>query len=61
MCPACLATISMIVAGMISTGGATALAVKTLGWRKTSGEASGLDVVPGENELQRTEEKENEA
>ncbi len=30
MCPACLATISMIVAGALSTGGATALAAKTL-------------------------------
>jgi hypothetical protein len=35
MCPACLATISMIVAGALSTGGATALAAKTLFRKKT--------------------------
>jgi hypothetical protein len=30
MCPACLATISLIVAGAFSTGGVTVLAAKTL-------------------------------
>ena len=61
MCPTCLATISMIVAGVISTGGATALAVKTFGRRKESGEASGVGVVPGEKEVPSSEEKENQA
>jgi hypothetical protein len=61
MCPACLATISMIVAGAISTGGVTALAVKRFGRKKVSGEASGVDVIPSENELQSPKEKENEA
>jgi hypothetical protein len=42
MCPVCLATISMIVAGVVSTGGVTALAVKTFGQKRVSGEASGL-------------------
>jgi hypothetical protein len=35
MCPACLATISMIVAGAFSTGSVTALAAKTLLRKKT--------------------------
>ncbi len=35
MCPACLATISMILAGAISTGGVTALAAKALRRKKT--------------------------
>jgi hypothetical protein len=30
MCPACLATMALIVAGATSTGGLTALAMKTL-------------------------------
>jgi hypothetical protein len=42
MCPACLAAISMVVAGVISTGGVTALVVKTIGRRNESGEASGV-------------------
>jgi len=34
MCPACVAALSMIVAGVVSTGGVTVLAAKTLGKRK---------------------------
>jgi len=60
MCPACLATISMIVAGVISTGGATALAVKTFGRRKASEDASG-GVNPEQAEFQQSNEKEKEA
>jgi hypothetical protein len=30
MCPACIATMALIVAGATSTGGLTALAMKTL-------------------------------
>jgi len=56
MCPACLATISMIVAGMVSTGGATALAWKTFGRRKENEESSGA-VVAAESELENEKEK----
>jgi len=34
MCPACFATLSMMVAGAISTGGVTALAAKAFRRRK---------------------------
>jgi hypothetical protein len=34
MCPACFATLSMMVAGAISTGGATALAARMFRRRK---------------------------
>jgi len=64
MCPACLATISMIVASVISTGGATVLAVKTLGRRNEGGEASGSGVMPGEKEVPDSEifiERENQS
>jgi len=64
MCPACLATISMIVASVISTGGATVLAVKTLGRRDECGEASGSGVMPGAKEVPDSEifiEKENQS
>jgi hypothetical protein len=43
MCPACLATISMIVAGAFSTGGATVLAAKTLLHKKKLA-SKGLEV-----------------
>jgi hypothetical protein len=39
MCPACLAAISMIVAGVVSTGGAAALAIKAR--NRENGEPSG--------------------
>ena len=60
MCPACLATISMIVAGVVSTGGVTALVASR--WhrrgdsKKTSGENAGGD----RREFPSLEEKENE-
>ena len=54
MCPACLAAISMVVAGVISTGGVTALVVKSIGRGIGSGEASGAGVHRGE-ELQNSE------
>ncbi|HKT90239.1 MAG TPA: hypothetical protein VJQ59_17470 [Candidatus Sulfotelmatobacter sp.] len=38
MCPACLAAAGIVVGGVISTGGLTALAVKVL--RKKKGEKS---------------------
>ena len=47
MCPGCFATISMIVAGVISSGGATVLAMKTLGRRNVGGDASGVMGKPG--------------
>jgi hypothetical protein len=60
MCPACLATISMIVAGVISTGGATALAVKTLGRRKAS-EGASAAVNSGQAEFRQSNEKEKQS
>jgi len=35
MCPACLASAALVVAGVVSTGGATALAAKLL-YRKNN-------------------------
>jgi hypothetical protein len=52
----------MIVASVISTGGATVLAVKTLGRRNEGGEVSRSGVMPGEKEVSGSEisiEKEN--
>lgn len=61
MCPACLATISMMVAGVISTGGVTALVVKTIGRGNGSGEAGGSGVHRGEQKLQNLETKEKQS
>lgn len=60
MCPACLATISMLVAGAISTGGATVLTMKIFGRRKSSEDASEA-VNPGQAEFRQSNEKEKEA
>ena len=57
MCPACLATISMMVAGVISTGGVTALVVKTIG-RGNGNSGAGVD--RGEQNLQNLEAKEKQ-
>ena len=58
MCPACLTAISMIVAGVVSTGGAAALTAKVLQARKVAKDAS------DRSELQapqgHIEEKEND-
>jgi hypothetical protein len=40
MCPVCLATVSMILAGAISTGGVTALAARTFYRGRGAGEGS---------------------
>ena len=61
MCPVCLATISMIVAGVISSGGATVLAVKTLGRRNQGGDRSGVMGKPGETVCGNAEAKEKQA
>ncbi|MGB7726814.1 MAG: hypothetical protein WBL50_02195 [Candidatus Acidiferrum sp.] len=61
MCPACLATLSMIVAGVISTGGATALAAKTILHRKNVKEPSGAGVMPAGKEPERPEGKEKQS
>ena len=58
MCPACLATLSMIVAGVISTGGATALAARTMLHRKDGKKRSGGAVVPGGDGRDGLKEKE---
>jgi hypothetical protein len=57
MCPACLATISMIVAGAFSTGGVTVLAAKTL-LRRKEPVNEGLEARSGE-EFRSLKEKEN--
>jgi hypothetical protein len=56
MCPACLATISIIVAGAFSTGGATVLAAKTL-LRKKELASKGLEVRS--EEFRSSKKKEN--
>jgi hypothetical protein len=61
MCPACLATLSMIVAGVISTGGATALAVNTLLRGKNTKESSELAQIPGGEESESPEAKEKQS
>ena len=40
MCPFCLSTIGLIVAGAVSTGGLTALAVKLSGKEKNGNEST---------------------
>jgi hypothetical protein len=57
MCPACLATISMIAAGAFSTGGVTVLAAKTL-LRKRESTSEGLAARTSE-EFRSRKEKEN--
>jgi hypothetical protein len=61
MCPACLAAISMILAGVVSTGGAAALAVKALGGNKENREASGDEAVTDQAEVTSLKEKEKQA
>ena len=59
MCPACLVSISMLIAGVVSTGGATAIAAKVFARRKERGEVNGV-VDPGASECQTAGEKEKE-
>ena len=37
MCPGCLASVAMMIAGVMSTGGLTAIVMKKLNSRKGSG------------------------
>jgi len=39
MCPACVASAALLIAGAISTGGLTAAVVKTLGARDAAGQS----------------------
>jgi hypothetical protein len=57
MCPACLATISMIVAGAFSTGGVTVLAAKTL--RRKKEPVNEGPEARGDEEFRSLKEKEN--
>ena len=61
MCPACLAAISMIMAGVVSTGGAAALAAKAFGRNKENGEASGEEAATDQAEETSLKEKEKQA
>jgi hypothetical protein len=58
MCPACLATISMIIAGALSSGGVTALAAKQLLRKKAPGSNG---VVEANEEFRSLEEKEKKS
>jgi hypothetical protein len=60
MCPACLLTISMVVAGVVSTGGMTALVVKAAGRGIASGKANSDGVNLGED-LRNTATKEKQS
>lgn len=59
MCPACLATISMAIAGLLSTGGVTVITAKTLGRRKERTEPERV-VDPGASGFQTADEKEKQ-
>jgi len=61
VCPACLAAISMIVAGVVSTGGATALAVKAMDRKEKNAEANADEAVTEPVEEPRREQKEKQA
>jgi hypothetical protein len=60
MCPACLAAIAWMVAGVVSTGGVTALAVTALPARGGAKEASEDGAVQNAEEFPSPKEKENE-
>jgi hypothetical protein len=51
MCPFCLATVGLIVAGSVSTGGLAALAVKI------SRKENSANEITANSELQKTEEQ----
>lgn len=55
MCPFCLSTIGLVVAGAVSTGGLTALAVK-LSRRENRGEESTLNFKERSNSNERNGE-----
>lgn len=61
MCPACLATLSMVVAGVISTGGATALAAKTILHRKNVKAPNASGMSPAGKETEGPQEKEKQS
>jgi hypothetical protein len=60
MCPACLATLSMIVAGAISTGGVTVLAAKAFEKKRDSKEVNGQSGGGDGTERTRPEGKEKQ-
>jgi hypothetical protein len=59
MCPACFATISIVIAGVLSTGGVTAIAAKTLGRTKERMELERV-VEPGASGFRTADEKEKQ-
>ncbi len=60
MCPACLAAISWVVAGVVSSGGVTALAVKALHGRGAAKSGGGSQAEKHAEESPGQKEKENE-
>ncbi len=61
MCPACFATLSMVVAGVISTGGATVLAAKTILHRKNVKVPNASGMSPAGKESESPAEKEKQS
>ena len=61
MCPACLAAISMIVAGVVSTGGAATLAMRARGRNKENEEASKGEELAGRAKVANSSEKEKQS
>ncbi len=60
MCPACLAAISWVVVGVVSSGGVTVLAVKALHGRGAAKEVKGNQAEMNAEESPGQKEKENE-
>ena len=58
MCPGCLAAISWMVAGVVSSGGVAALAVTALRARSVTEEEVAGGVVEGDEEFPSLNEKE---
>jgi hypothetical protein len=56
MCPACLATFSMFVAGLIST-----VAMTRLGGKSSGVKARGASVNPGKKESRNLKDKEKQS
>ena len=61
MCPVCLATLSLVVAGVISTGGATALAAKTMLHRQNGNQPNASAVTRAAKESESPEKKEKQS
>ncbi len=61
MCPACLASLSILIAGVVSTGGVTALAARALGRREHTRGVDQQESHRDEQGFPSPERKENQA